>query len=224
MVSLWPRPAWRAARECRRFRAGAEAQTQIPPRSPAELPTRQRIVVDATNPREHPPAELCIFAFPPRRAKADDSRRVDAEACAILGSERRRRADDVFPKADRRRALGREEMRIDDVLDRDAAKQIFVRLRVVVGNPFAPPDRRPPPERSARSSARSTPGPRCDGTIGRRSSRGFGDAVNVLRHGRDALVDPGGRRADWGLQRVTEGARGAGHDEGADAGAHGLEQ
>ena len=47
--------------------------------------------------------------------------------------------------------------------------------------------------------------------------RGLGDAVDILRHRRDAFVDPGRRRARRGLQRVAEGAGCRGHHEGADA-------
>ena len=156
---------------------------KIPLRPPAKFPARQRIVVDAIDAREHSPAALSIFAFPTRRAKADDSGRVDAEACAILGQERRRRADDVFAEADSRRALGGEEMGFDDVLDRDAAKQVFVRLQVVVGVGNA----RFRIVVLLRKEARGPQHDRRQTLIAMEQlaevlGRGFGDAVNVLRH------------------------------------------
>ena len=113
------------------------------------------------------------------------------------------------------------EMRVDDILDRDPAEQILVRLGVIVG------------VSSARLGIVVLLGKEARGSQdNRRQSfiameelaevfgRPLGDAVDVLRDGRDPFVDPGRRRARRGLQRVAEGARGRGHDEGADARAH----
>ena len=47
---------------------------------------------------------------------------------------------------------------------------------------------------------------------------GLGGAVDVARHGRDVLGDPGGRRAGRRRERAAERARGAGEDEARGAG------
>src|SRR5208337_3644109 len=52
--------------------------------------------------------------------------------------------------------------------------------------------------------------------------RGLADAVDVFWDRGDALIDPRRRFAERRLQRIAEGARRAGHDEAANAGANGL--
>ena len=196
---------------------------EIPFRPPPEVFARQRIVVDAVDARKHAPAAPRIFVFPSRRAQAHDRRRIDAQARAILRQERRRRADDVFAEADRRRPLDREEMRVDDVLDRDAAKQIFVRLGVVVGIGLA----RRRIVVLFRKEARGPEHDRRQALVAVKQlaevlGRGLGHAVDVLRDRRDALVDPGRGLTGRRFQRVAKRACRRGHDEGADASARRL--
>ena len=176
------------------------------------------IVVDAVDAREHAPAAARIFVSQP-----------GARRLTTAGASARRRAQSsgrngvvalmtYLPKPSPGRALRRGEMRVDDILDRDPAKQIFVRLGIIVGVSGAR-------LRIVILLGKEARGPQHDcreplvavkqlaEILGRR----LGDAVDVLGRGRDSLVDPGRGRARRRLQRIAEGAGGAGHDESPDA-------
>ena len=58
--------------------------------------------------------------------------------------------------------------------------------------------------------------------LAERLGRGLGHAIDVLRHGRDLLGDPGGRSTRGRDQGTTEGARRAGEDEAAHLGRDSL--
>ena len=196
---------------------------KVPLRPPAELAPGERVVVDPVDAPRHPPAPPRIFVLPAGDALAHDRRRIGAKARRILAAERRRCADDVSPEPDRRRALGRDEMGRDHVLDGDAAEQEFVRLQIGVGEGRARlrvvvllGEKARGSQNHARESliARKQPAEVLGG--------GLRDAIDVLRNRRYALVDPGRRLARRGVQRVAECARRAGHHEGPHAGARRL--
>ena len=196
---------------------------KIPPRPPAELAARQRVVVDAVDRGGHAPAAAGVFVLPSPCPLGGDRGGVRAQPGRVVAPERGRRADHIEAEADRRRAFGGQEMGVDHVLDRDAAVEKLVRLQIVGG------ERRPrvriivglgkEARRPQRDRGQPFVAPKEPAEVLR---RGLGDAVDVFRDGGHRLVDPRRGRARRGLERIAEGAGRRGHHEGLDAGPRRL--
>ena len=161
-------------------------------------------------------------------SKSGYSRRTTAGAsrCSSARSSARKRrggADDVAAEADLRRALQREQVRVDGVLEVHPAVEQLVDLQVEVVI------RRPrvvavvvlgEEARGAQDQAgQAVVAP---DELAQVLGRGLGDAVDVARHRGDVLGDP--RRGALGRrgQGAAEGARGAREQKAADPGRHRL--
>src|SRR5436190_11127910 len=105
---------------------------EVVARRPAELLARQRAVVDALDAVEHPPAAPRVDLLVARHAEADDRGRSKSQLRAVGRGKRRRRADDVAAEPQLGRALDRQAVRADDILEVDPAVQELVDLQVQV--------------------------------------------------------------------------------------------
>ena len=109
-------------------------------------------------------------------------------------------------------------MRVDDVLDVDAAIEQLVRLvvRVLARVADVALSSSSGKKRDVRRTRHGRPVSRCD-ELAEILGRDLRHAVDVLRHRRDVLGHPRGRRAGRRRQRAAERARRAREDERADA-------
>ena len=102
-------------------------------RPPSEVASCEGVDVHPVYAREHPPAALGEYRVERGCVPANDVGHCLPQIEEIVGREGRGCGDDVTSEADIGRALHREQVRIDYILDVDSAKQQLVDLHVCRG-------------------------------------------------------------------------------------------
>ena len=215
-------PRERARRVLAR-RERVEHRAEVVPGRPAQVGPGAGVDVDAADGREHPPAAAGVLRLVVGEQAADDRGRVVPERGQVGLRERRRRADDVLAEPDPRRALHRQQVRVNHVGHVDPAVQVLVGLhvRVRVGGanlvvivPLGEEPRRPQDDDGQAVLGLDE--------LAQVLGGGFGDAVDVAWPRGHVLGDPGGRLPPQRGQRAAERAGRAGEDEAAQARRDGL--
>ena len=99
---------------------------------PAKFPAGFFIDIDPVYQRKHLPAPTRIFRFIGRHVSSQDAGSIAAQFCKVIPRERGGGADDIAGKALFRRPFHGIQVRLDCIMDIDAAKQKLVGLGVFI--------------------------------------------------------------------------------------------